>query len=242
MGENAFKELNHGYALVVFSGGMDSTTLVYHCLESYEKVELVSVDYGQRHVRELEHAGRTAQRFGLRWDTINIQAFGAMLSGSALLGDADVPEGHYEEETMQITVVPNRNSIMLNLVAGIAISRGAGVIATGVHAGDHAVYPDCRPEFINALNKCLHEATAQDIHVSAPFVFESKADIAKRGQELGVMWSDTWSCYKGARIHCGRCSTCIERIEAFHVAGVSDPTEYADASLYLELRDAGRVE
>jgi 7-cyano-7-deazaguanine synthase len=146
--------------------------------------------------------------------------------------DTEVPEGHYADDNMKQTVVPNRNMVMLSMAAGIAISNNCTGLVTGVHAGDHDVYPDCRPEFIEALNKTLLVANAGFVSdgfgVHAPFMNMHKSQIVTLGAELGVPFEKTWSCYKGGDIHCGRCSTCVERIEAFQLAHVDDPTEYED--------------
>lgn len=220
-------------AIVVLSGGMDSTTALYLALAQYGagNVEAVSVNYGQRHVRELEYAVGTCTNLGVRHDVVDASRLGLLLSGSALTDDVDVPEGHYADETMRATVVPNRNAILLNLVAGIAVARKRNAIVTGVHAGDHPIYPDCRPEFIDAMNAMLQVANAgyHVPRVEAPFVHSGKHDIVRLGAHLNVNWRLTWSCYSGGAVHCGRCGTCVERREAFDLAGVEDPTEYEEA-------------
>lgn len=237
--EDAFKELDHNKWLVVLSGGMDSTVATYMAMQNAKEVDLISFNYGQRHKKELDYALRTSRKHDLRLDIVDLSS--VPLAGSALLGDIEVPHGHYAEETMKATVVPNRNSMMLNIAAAVAISRGFGVIMTGVHSGDHPIYPDCRPEFISKLQILLQVATDQDIEVAAPFLHLTKAQIAKLGRELNVDWLDTWSCYEGGTLHCGRCSTCVERIEAFDIAQVADPTDYADTEYYQELKAAGKV-
>ncbi len=165
---------------------------------------------------------------------LDLKSLGAQLGGSALTDDIDVPHGHYAHENMKITVVPNRNMILLAATGGVAVANNMRRIATAVHAGDHYVYPDCRPEFTLSCSRTLSLATAGfgDITIEAPFVNKTKADIATIGNELGVPWQDTWTCYEGGDIHCGRCATCVERIEAFALAGVEDPTEYADAEYW----------
>jgi 7-cyano-7-deazaguanine synthase len=171
---------------------------------------------------------------------------GHLLSGSALTspGEVEVPEGHYAAESMAATVVPNRNQIMLSIALGVAHSSGAEVVATAVHAGDHEIYWDCRPDFIQAMDNIARQAIEAGYghaNIVAPYVNQTKAQIASWGAQLGVPFEDTWSCYKGGDYHCGRCGTCIERIEAFHIAGVKDPTVYQDMTMYLELRGKGKV-
>jgi 7-cyano-7-deazaguanine synthase len=159
-----------------------------------------------------------------------------LLSGSALTSDdVEVPEGHYTDASMAITVVANRNAIMLSIAVGAAVSRGAEAVAAAVHAGDHTVYPDCRPEFIEAIQ---HEARVANegfivdgFEVRAPFLLVGKDEIVRQGAALGVPFEETWSCYVGGELHCGRCGTCVERIEAFALAGVTDPTAYAEVSV-----------
>lgn len=220
------------YAIAVVSGGMDSTVLAHHARSLYERVDLVSVDYGQRHRKELGFAATSAEALGCHHDIVDLPVR-SMLRGSALTDDSvDVPHGHYAEDTMAITVVPNRNAMLIAVAYGIAVARGADTVLVGVHAGDHYVYPDCRPEFIRALDFALRIGNegVGDVRLEAPFVHHSKADIARLGAVLGVDWSSTWSCYEGGDVHCGRCGTCVERQEAFRLAGVNDPTDYSDSA------------
>jgi 7-cyano-7-deazaguanine synthase len=221
------------HTVAVVSGGMDSTTLAYLAAED-GPVTVVSFDYGQRHAKELDYAARTARRLDAEHVIVPMSWLAPMIAGTSALvtPDVDVPDGHYAEQTMRATVVPNRNAIMLNVAAGVAIARGATRIGTGVHAGDHFIYPDCRPEFIDALNAQLAAGNESFLPdgwqgVWAPFVNIGKHDIATIGATLGVPWEDTWSCYKGGEVHCGACGTCFERREAFTLAGIADPTEYA---------------
>ncbi len=193
---------------------------------------LISVDYGQRHKKELDYAKRCAERLGASFDVVDISGVGRLLSGSALTDDIEVPHGHYAEETMAVTVVPNRNAIMLSIAYGVAVARDAQVVATAVHAGDHYVYPDCRPEFIEAFDAMQKKAVEgfgdPSLHLYTPFIRKTKAQIAEVGASLGVPYEDTWSCYEGGEVHCGLCGTCTERKEAFELAGVPDPTVYRD--------------
>lgn len=220
-------------ATLIVSGGMDSATLAYHYNSLGYDLHLVGFNYGQRHVKELEALGKLADLLKASWEIVDLTQLKSSIANSSLTSDAiNVPDGHYAEETMRITVVPNRNAIMLAIATGIAVANGSNLVATGVHAGDHFIYPDCRPDFIEAIDAAFQLGTrghAKDgFHVEAPFVRITKADIAKRGHELKVPYQITWSCYKGGSLHCGRCGTCVERIEAFIDAGVNDPTHYQD--------------
>ena len=216
--------------LVICSGGLDSVTLAHLVAEQRELAGIVSFDYGQRHHKEVECAKRCAERLGAPFQRVDISAVGKLLSGSSLTDDIDVPDGHYAEASMKSTVVPNRNTIMLSIAFGMAAANGAESVATAVHGGDHFIYPDCRPEFIDSFES-MQKLALQDlaeIDLFAPFVYQSKANIVSAGKRLNVPFADTWSCYKGQQKHCGRCGTCVERREAFDLAGVADPTEYKD--------------
>ncbi len=219
--------------VTTLSGGLDSVTLA-HVLsaEGFDLIAL-SYDYGQRHVKEIECAVRCADELGADHHVVDLRSVGALLTGSALTdAGIDVPEGHYTDASMAATVVPNRNAIMLSVAVGVAVARGATAVATAVHAGDHPVYPDCRPAFIDAVQ---HEASVGNegflvdgFQVLAPFLHLGKDEIVRRGAALGVPFAATWSCYVGGPRHCGRCGTCVERREAFELAGVDDPTAYAE--------------
>jgi 7-cyano-7-deazaguanine synthase len=219
------------YAVMVLSGGMDSTVLAYYAKSLYRKVDLVSVDYGQRHRVELDHAARTASRLGARHDIVDLSGVRALLIGSALTDEeVPVPHGHYAADRMASTVVPNRNATLISVAYMAAVARGADAVLVGVHTGDHFVYPDCRPQFVTQLDQALavgNEGYGQ-VKLLAPFVHSSKTDICRLGENLGVKWEETWSCYEGGAEHCGRCGTCVERREAFKDAGVEDPTHYID--------------
>lgn len=217
--------------VVVCSGGLDSVTLAHVVADTRELTRLVSFDYGQRHAKELEFAARAATRLGVPHDVIDMRGIGAVLTGSALTqDDVEVPDGHYAEDTMRITVVPNRNAIMLTVAYGIAAAHGDNAVATAVHGGDHFIYPDCRPEFTRAFEVMQNHALDGYANVSlfTPFVDIPKADIVTIGARHNVPFGETWSCYKGGVNHCGRCGTCVERREAFAIAGVDDPTTYDD--------------
>ena len=218
-------------AVLIVSGGMDSVTLAhrYHHL-GYELV-LLSFNYGQRHVKELESAKACAERLGAEHHLVDLSNITQLLPGSSLTDhQVEVPEGHYAAESMKATVVPNRNAIMLSVAWAHAVAIGADLVAFGAHGGDHFIYPDCRPVFFDALDKAFqvgNEGFGNPLlHLAAPYINASKADIAAEGATLGVPYELTWSCYKGGEVHCGKCGTCVERKEAFQLAGVNDPTEY----------------
>lgn len=217
----------------IVSGGLDSTVLAYYARfqDNGDTPALISFDYGQRHRKELNYAQQTAFALNAQHTIVTMSELGHVLEGSALTDDAvDVPEGHYAASNMAATVVPNRNAIMLSVAWGICVARGFDRLVAGMHAGDHPIYPDCRPAFIDSLNAALRIGTdgyaEEDLRLEAPFVRITKADIVRIGHGLSVPWLDTWSCYKGGELHCGACGTCVERREAFALAGVDDPTEY----------------
>jgi len=216
--------------IVICSGGLDSVSLAHRVAHEDTLTALLSFDYGQRHVKEVEHAAACATRLGVPHKVVDIRQIGAALSGSALTDDVAVPDGHYAEDTMKITIVPNRNAIMLAVAFGMAAAEKAGAVAAAMHGGDHFIYPDCRPGFVRAF-QAMQDAALDgyaDIRLHTPYIDGSKADIVADGARHGVPFAETWSCYKGGQIHCGRCGTCVERREAFHLAGIADPTAYAD--------------
>ena len=222
--------------IVICSGGLDSVTLAHKAAAERDLAGLLSFDYGQRHVKELESAAACARRLGVAHRVVDLRDVGAALAGSALTDDVDVPDGHYAEDTMKITIVPNRNAIMLAVAFGMAAAQKAGAVAAAVHGGDHFIYPDCRPGFIDAFQAMQDHALegVAEVALWTPYVTGSKADIVAEGARLGVPFAETWSCYKGGARHCGRCGTCVERREAFHLAGVEDPTEYDDPGFWRE--------
>lgn len=220
--------------IVICSGGLDSVSLAHIVADTRELTRLVSFDYGQRHRKELDFATLAARRLGVAHDIIDLRPIGAALTGSALTSDIAVPDGHYAEESMRITVVPNRNAIMLTIAFGLAVANGDAAVATAVHGGDHFIYPDCRPAFTEAFEAMQRAALDgyADVRLFTPFVHRTKVDIVTEGARHGTPFAETWSCYKGGARHCGRCGTCVERREAFHLAGVADPTDYEDAEFW----------
>jgi 7-cyano-7-deazaguanine synthase len=223
--------------VAVVSGGMDSVTLLYFLLSYDYKPHVISFDYGQKHVKELDMARHHAEQNNLDHVVVPMKHLGDMLNSALTSAEEEVPEGHYAAENMKATVVPNRNMIMMSIAAGLAITDKCEALAVGVHAGDHAIYPDCRPEFIVHMETTLRVANEGFIHpnfqVVAPFVNLGKHNIAELGAGLNVDYSMTWSCYKGGALHCGKCGTCVERKEAFQRAGLVDPTMYEDTEVIV---------
>ena len=212
-------------SLIIVSGGMDSITLLY---DKKDNIALaLSFDYGSNHnSREIPYAQLHCQRLGIRHIVIPIDFMHQYFTSSLLEGAEAIPDGHYADENMKSTVVPFRNGIMLSVAIGIAESNGLKKVLIANHGGDHAIYPDCRPDFISAINKAAMSGTYLNVEVDAPYTKISKTYIALRGAALGIDYSETWSCYKGGAVHCGTCGTCVERKEALHDAGIDDKTEY----------------
>lgn len=227
--------------VAIVSGGMDSVVMAHLLASEGHALTLMSFNYGQRHKKELDYAKIAASRLDANHVIVDLSVISALVDSSSLTNDEiEVPDGHYAEQTMKQTVVPNRNAIMLNIAAGFAVSIGAQHIATAVHGGDHFIYPDCRPAFIKACDAMLTVANEGFISPSftilAPFLYADKTFIASEGARLGVDFTETWSCYKGGDIHCGSCGTCFERREAMRDAGISDPTIYAALPEYEDPR------
>jgi len=213
--------------VVLCSGGMDSVTALHWARGEHDAVAAVSFDYGSKHnAREIPCAAAQAAALGVRHQTIALPFVNELFSSALLKGGGEIPEGHYEAESMRRTVVPFRNAILLSIASGWAESVGAEGLVIAAHTGDHAIYPDCREEFMNAMGEAIKQGTYAGIRLLRPFIAMDKAAIVSLGTRLGVDFGNTWSCYKGGAIHCGRCGTCVERREAFARAGVQDPTAY----------------
>lgn len=216
--------------LVLHSGGMDSTVCLAKAIKDGHEVRCMGIHYGQRHAKELEAATRIQDYYKIipeRRGVVDLQIIRPLLKGSSQTDPkVAVPEGHYEEESMKKTVVPNRNMIMLSVAVAGAISAGYEQVWYAAHAGDHAIYPDCRPEFVEAMQRAIGLCDWTPISLGAPFIQMTKSQIAKLGAELDAPLHMTWSCYKGGAHHCGVCGTCVERKEAFKLAKVPDPTIY----------------
>lgn len=213
-------------AVVIYSGGMDSFTLLHKARAEGLRIAALSFDYGQRHKKELEYAARVCQELGIEHKVVDITAINQLLAGSALTDAIDVPDADYAEDNMKATVVPNRNMILLSLAIGFAASRGAAAVWYGAHSGDHAIYPDCRPEFVEKMNAVSLIANYEPIAVVSPYLHESKADILKAGLAMDLDYGKTWTCYKGLEKACGRCSACRERLGAFAENNAQDPLDY----------------
>ncbi|GAA3532081.1 7-cyano-7-deazaguanine synthase QueC [Zobellella aerophila] len=221
-------------ALVICSGGFDSVTLACRLAAEGALGALLTFDYGQRHKKEIDSARLCAERLNVPHLVMDIANIGRQLGGSALTDDIAVPHGHYSEDNMKVTVVPNRNAIMLTIAFGVAAARGLDTVAIAVHGGDHFIYPDCRPEFIRLFAEMQARALegVGEVALFAPYVEADKTAIARDAVRYGVPIADTWSCYEGGETHCGRCGTCVERIEAMALAGVVDPTPYLDTEYW----------
>lgn len=214
--------------VVLLSGGMDSSTLLYHHHRQGDKVRALAFDYGQRHRAELAFASMQAHNLTVPFTVVDLHTLRDVLPGSSQTDKKiEVPRGHYTQENMKQTVVPNRNMILLSIAIGHAVAHKCDQVSYAAHGGDHAIYPDCRPEFAELIRQCAAICDWHPVELVSPFINQSKAWVAKVGSELGVDFSRTWSCYEGKDLHCGQCGTCVERREAFHLAGVPDPTKYS---------------
>lgn len=217
-------------AVTLLSGGMDSATMLYHLRSQNLEVHALAFDYGQRHKKELQAAARIAVMAKAKFDIVDLTSVGELFLSSANSSQTNksvpVPDGHYAEESMKITIVPNRNAMMLGIAFAAAVAEGANIVGFAAHGGDHFIYPDCRPEFIESYLRAMQFGNDNfKLHL-VTFASMDKTWIAHRGHELGVPFEETWSCYKGGLTHCGTCGTCTERKEAFLLAGLDDPTEY----------------
>ena len=219
---------NGGMKVVVLaSGGMDSITALHRAAREHEVVAGLSFDYASKHNhREIPCARWHCESLGIRHHVIDLSFIGETFSSDLLRSGGEIPDGHYAEENMKRTVVPFRNGIMLAVACGFAESIEAGGLVIAAHSGDHAIYPDCREPFMEAMAAAMKHGTYAGIELLRPFIAMDKTAIANEGAALGVDFSRTWSCYKGGEIHCGTCGTCVERREAFLLAGVPDPTIY----------------
>lgn len=213
--------------ILILSGGMDSVTLLY---DYQERIALaISFNYGSNHnAREIPFARMHCERLGIPHHVIPLDFMSTYFRSSLLSGADDIPEGHYADENMKSTVVPFRNGIMLAIATGMAETNDLSYVMMANHGGDHTIYPDCRPEFVEAFDAAAHAGTYNGVHLLSPYCHMTKSQIAARGLELGINYAETWSCYKGGDKHCGRCGTCIERKEALAEAGIPDPTDYVD--------------
>ena len=212
--------------VIILSGGLDSTTLLHQLVQEGWQLKALSFDYGQKHSKELECAALQAKKFNIEHEICSIDFMNDLFKSNLLKSGEAIPEGHYEDESMKQTVVPNRNMILISIAAGYALSNEATHLFYGAHAGDHTIYPDCRPEFIEQLAKTLELCDWNELALQAPFQDLDKAQIVKIGHDLDVDFTQTWTCYKGLEKACGVCGSCTERIEAFELNGYTDPLPY----------------
>ena len=216
--------------IVIYSGGMDSFTLLNETLAQGKQVYALSFNYGQKHAKELHYAQKVCDELGLPHKVVDITSIHQLMLGSSLTDDIEIPDGHYEEESMKSTVVPNRNMVMLSLAIAYAVSVKAKAVLFGVHGGDHAIYPDCRPEFVEKMAAVSKVANYEDVDVIAPYMHINKIDILAKGLALKLNYGKSWTCYKGREKACGLCGACQERLEAFAENGVIDPLSYEKIS------------
>ena len=213
--------------VLILSGGMDSFTLLHRALNQNYEVDCLTFDYGQRHIKEIECARLSCHENHLSSLQIKIANVESIFAASALTSDSiDMPHGSYQAESMQSTIVPNRNMLFISHAIAYAISKNINQVWYGAHAGDHFIYPDCRPEFLSAMNAVAQTCHTYPINVEAPFLNLSKADIVKIGLDLGIDYSKTWTCYEGRDLSCGQCGSCNERLEAFQINNATDPLSY----------------
>lgn len=213
--------------VVLLSGGTDSVTALHWAKQHHDIVTAVSFDYGSKHnARELPLAGWHCNEAGIPHEVVDLRFMDQLFDSDLLKSGGEIPEGHYAESNMMQTVVPFRNGIMLAVACGLAESRNAEALVIAAHAGDHAIYPDCREPFMQAMASAMAEGTYAKVDLLRPFIGLHKVDIVTLGSGLGVDFGKTWSCYKGNDLQCGACGTCVERREAFVLAGIADPTIY----------------
>ncbi|WP_311945666.1 7-cyano-7-deazaguanine synthase QueC [Halomonas piscis] len=217
--------------VVIYSGGMDSFTVLHRALREGRRVHALSFDYGQRHARELDTARRVCQALDIPHQIVDIRAIHGLIDNSALTdASRPVPEDDYADDNLAATAVPNRNMILLSLAIAKAVNIGADRVDYGAHGGDHVLYPDCRPEFVEAMRHAAHLANLAPVEVHAPYLNRTKSEILAKGLAMGLDYADTWTCYAGGELACGRCASCRERLDAFAANGVGDPLAYASAS------------
>lgn len=213
-------------AVVVYSGGMDSFTVLNTAVQNGLDVYALSFNYGQKHSKELEVAALVCKELNIPHKIVDITAINSLMANSSLTGDAEIPEGHYEDENMKSTVVPNRNMVLLSMAIAYAVSLEAGKVYYGAHSGDHHIYPDCRPEFVEAMNAVSKIANYQSVEIVTPFLYSSKGEILKAGLGMQLDYGKTWTCYNGREKSCGKCGACYERLEAFVEQDETDPLDY----------------
>lgn len=213
-------------AVVIYSGGMDSFTILNRAIKEGFEVYALTFDYGQKHKKEIRYAESVCQELGISHRIIDITAINQLLQSSSLTSDKAIPEGHYEAANMKSTVVPNRNMILLSLAIGYAVDIGSNKVYYGAHSGDHAIYPDCRPDFVHAMNRVAKLANYEPVDIVTPYLNGDKIEILADGLKMGLDYGKTWTCYNGREKACGKCGSCVERLEAFEKNHATDPLEY----------------
>lgn len=214
--------------VVIYSGGMDSFTILNKAVKDGHDVLAVSFDYGQRHGKELHYAAGVCKDLNITHNVVDISGMQSLMSNSSLMAasDVEIPEGHYESDNMKSTVVPNRNMILIALAIAYAVNENAAQVWYGAHSGDHTIYPDCRPEFVEAMAKASLLANFEPISVVAPYLMQNKIDILRDGLAMDLDYGQTWTCYNGRKLACGKCGSCVERLEAFEKNNAVDPLTY----------------
>ena len=214
--------------VVVFSGGMDSYTVLHKAVREGFEVLPLTFNYGQKHNKEIEYAEHACIALGVVPKIVDITAINQLIAGSSLTSDIEMPEGHYADDNMKSTVVPNRNMILLSLAVGYAVSSDAHKVFYGAHSGDHEIYPDCRPEFVEKMNSLCAIANYEPVEIVTPYLALNKTDILREGLAMGLDYGRTWTCYNGREKACGKCGSCVERLEAFSENQMSDPLDYEE--------------
>ena len=213
--------------IVVYSGGLDSFTLLNEAIRSGKDISALSFDYGQKHSKELHFVEKFCTQESIDSKIVDISSIKELFQGSSLTDDIDIPKGHYEDDSMKSTVVPNRNMILISLALGCAVTKGAEEVWFGAHAGDHAIYPDCRPEFVEKMDSVARIANYSPIAIKAPYITMSKTEILAIGLNMQLDYGLTWTCYEGKDLACGSCGACHERLESFAANNVIDPIKYS---------------
>lgn len=213
--------------IVVYSGGLDSFTLLNEAIRSGKDISALSFDYGQKHRKELHFVEKFCTQESIDSKIVDISSIKELFQGSSLTDDIDIPKGHYEDDSMKSTVVPNRNMILISLALGYAVTKGAEEVWFGAHAGDHAIYPDCRPEFVEKMDSVARIANYSPIAIKAPYITMSKTEILAIGLNMQLDYGLTWTCYEGKDLACGSCGACHERLESFAANNVIDPIKYS---------------
>jgi len=213
-------------AVVIYSGGMDSFTILNKAFRDGYELYALTFDYGQKHSKEIDYARNVCAELGIDHRIIDITAINQLIKSSSLTSDIEIPEGHYADDNMKSTMVPNRNMILLSLAIGYAVDIGAQKVFYGAHSGDHAIYPDCRPEFVQAMNNVARIANYEPVEIVTPYLTGDKVSILKDGLEMGLDYGKSWTCYNGREKACGKCGSCDERLEAFAKNNAVDPLPY----------------